>query len=205
MVTDSYSKHYQKQFYHLNQKQFFMKQFIVIFCLGVALASCNNAATDKKESGTTAVKSESATGVKLPFPLMTPYKNWQTGSNENVVAAMGALKAFVDSDFTGLAALTGDTLDVRFDYYHAKLTRDSAIKMFINQRTMYKDLTITMYDYESVISEDKKDEYVTLWYKQAWKNDKGVADSLGIIDDCKMKNGKMIELDEKIQHYPAKK
>lgn len=182
-----------------------MKHFIVIISLGIALAACNNAATEKNESGSSAVKSTAAADVKLPFSLVTPYRNWQTGSNDNVVAAMGALKAFVDNDFKALAALTGDTLDVRFDYYHAKLSRDSAMKMFTSQRNMYKDLTITMYDYESVISEDKKDEYVTLWYKQAWKNDKGVADSISVIDDCKMKNGKMVELDEKIQHYPAKK
>jgi hypothetical protein len=182
-----------------------MKQFIAIICLGVALASCNNTATDKKDSETTAAKVETGSNAKLPFPLQSPYKNWQMGSTENVVASMGALKAFVDKDFAALAALTGDSLEVRFDYYHATLSRDSAMKMFASQRPMYNDLTITMYDYESVISADKKDEWVTLWYKQAWKNDKGVADSLNIIDDCKMKDGKMIELDEKVQHFPAKK
>ena len=72
-------------------------------------------------------------------------------------------------------------------------------------RPMYGDLTINMQDYESVISADKQVEYVTLWYKQAWKDEKGKADSMNVIDDCKMKNGKMISLDEKVQHYPAKK
>ena len=62
-----------------------------------------------------------------------------------------------------------------------------------------------MYDYVSVISADKKDEWVTMWYKQAWKNERGVADSVAVVDDCKMHNGKMIELDEKVQRYPAKK
>lgn len=182
-----------------------MKQFIVITCLAVALASCNDAATKQSGTDSTGSTVKSTTELTLPFKLDKPYRNWQTGSNENVTAAMGALKAFVDKDFTALGATIGDTLDVRFDYYHATLARDSAIKMFTTQRGMYNDLSITMYDYESVISADKKDEYVTLWYKQTWKNEKGVADSLAVIDDCKMKNGKMIELDEKIQHFPAKK
>jgi hypothetical protein len=77
--------------------------------------------------------------------------------------------------------------------------------MFKAMRPTLSNLTITMYDYESVVSADKKDEWVTLWYKQAWKDEKGKADSLNIIDDCKMQNGKMIVLDEKIQHFATKK
>lgn len=183
-----------------------MKQFIAIICLAVVLGSCNNADQDKKETtGPVEEKTAAVADVKLPFALEKPYKNWQMGSTGNVVAAMTALKTFVDKDFTGLAAVIGDSLEVHFDYYQAKLSRDSAIKMFMNQRKMYNDIVITMSDYESVISADKKDEWVTLWYKQAWKDAKGKADSLSIIDDCKIQNGKMIELDEKIQHYPAKK
>jgi hypothetical protein len=180
-----------------------MKQLIVIICLGIAFASCNNAGT-KGSSGSDSTANKPAAEVTLPYKLDKPYKNWQIGSNENVAAAMGSLKAFVDKDFTALGASIGDSLEVRFDYYHATLSRDSALKMFTTQRPMYSDLTINMYDYESVISADKKDEWVTMWYKQSWKNEKGVADSLSIIDDCKMKGGKMIELDEHIQHYPKK-
>ncbi len=182
-----------------------MKQFIVITCLAVALASCNDSATKQSGTDSTGTTVKAGTEVTLPFKLERPYKNWQTGSTENVVAAMGALKAFVDKDFAALGASIGDSIEVRFDYYHATLSRDSAIKMFTAQRPQYNDLTITMYDYESVISADKKDEWVTIWYKQSWKNDKGAGDSLAVINDCKMKNGKMIELDEKIQHFPAKK
>lgn len=182
-----------------------MKQFIVITCLAVALASCNNASNKEGNAESTAAKETPAAEVTLPYKLVEPYKNWQIGSNENVAAAMGALKAFVDKDFTALGSSIGDSLEMRMDNFQGKFTRDSALKLFANQRNLYNDLTITMYDYESVISADKKEEYVTLWYKQAWKNEKGVADSLGIIDDCKMKNGKMVELSEHIQHYQAKK
>jgi hypothetical protein len=191
--------------HQLNQNNFSMKQFIVITCLAVALASCNNGETKQTGKDSTGTAATAATEVKLPYTLEKPYKNWQIGSTENVAAAMNALKTFVDKDFTAMAGTIGDSLDVRFDYYHANLSHDSAMKMFTKQRDTYNDLTINMYDYESVISADKKDEWVTIWYKQSWKNEKGVADSLAIIDDCKMKGGKMIELDEHIQHYPAKK
>jgi hypothetical protein len=182
-----------------------MKQIIAIICLAASVASCNNASTTTTTTDSTATANKAAGEPTLPFKLAQPYKNWQMGSKENVVAAMGALKAFVDKDFTALGAFIGDSVQVRMDYFAAKLSRDSAVKVFTGARTRYNDLVVTMYDYESVISEDKTEEYVTIWYKEAWKNEKGVADSLSIVNDFKMKAGKMIELDEKVQHYPAKK
>lgn len=180
-----------------------MKQLIVLSFLVFLMAACNNATETKTTDEGSETKA--AAEITLPFPLVQPYKNWKTGSTENVVAAMNSLKAFVDKDATALAATLGDSIDIQLDYYHEKLSRDSAVNMFMAQRAMYNELTITMYDYESVISEDKKDEWVTIWYKQAWKDNNGKADSMNVIDDCKMQNGKMIQLDEKIQHFPAKK
>ena len=176
-----------------------MKQFIVIICLSIAFASCNNAAT--KEAGS----DSTGNTVKLPYSLQKPYRNWQIGSTENVVTAMAALKAFVDKDYTALATCMGDSVEIHMDYYADTLSRDSAVKLFTGARAMYNDLAVTMYDYESVISGDKTTEYVTIWYKEVWKNEKGIADSLNIVNDFKMKGGKMIELDEKVQHFPAKK
>jgi len=49
-----------------------------------------------------------APDLVLPFKLDQPYKNWQTGSKENAVAALNAFKAFVDKDFTKFASLTDD-------------------------------------------------------------------------------------------------
>jgi hypothetical protein len=182
-----------------------MKQFIVITCLALALASCNNADQEKKDAQLTEVKAAPVADVKLPIPLEKPYRNWQIGSTENVVAAMNALKSYVDKDFTALAATIGDSLELQFDNYYATMSRDSVIKFFAADRPKYTDLKITMYDYVSVISADKKEEWVTMWYKQSWKNEKGAADSIAVTDDVKLKNGKMIELDEKTQHIPAKK
>lgn len=180
-----------------------MKQLMVLCCLVFVMAACNNTAENKTTAE--AGEAKAASEVSLPFPLSQPYRNWQTGSTENVVVAMSALKAFVDQDYTALAASLGDSIEIQLDYYHDKLSRDSAISIFKSVRPMYNDLTITMNDYESVISEDKKDEWVTIWYKQVWKDKDGKADSLNMINDCKIQNGKMIQLDEKIQHFPVKK
>ena len=53
-----------------------------------------------------------------------------------------------------------------------------------------------MQDWESVISKDKNEEYVTIWYRQYGENEDGKKDSIDVINDLKMKNGKIIGLDE---------
>ncbi len=180
-----------------------MKQIFLVAGLAFALAACNN---ETKDAGK-ADKPAEASGAKVEYPFTppTPYREWQMGSEQNSLVAMNALKAWTDKDFAKLGANIGDSLDVTFDGFKAKMGRDSAVNFLKVQRGNYADINITMYDWESVISADKKVEYVTLWYKEAWTDMKGAKDSLNIIDDCKMANGKMIELDEKIQHFPAKK
>jgi len=181
-----------------------MKQLLVIACLAFAVAGCNN--EDKTKATTDAGETKTAAAdLKLPIPLEQPYRGWQIGSTDNVVAAMNSLKAFVDEDYTALAATIGDSLYLDFDNYQAKLSHDSAVNMFKALRPQNKDLKVTMYDYVSVISADKKDEWVTLWYKQWWKNDKGVPDSMNVTDDIRMKDGKMIGLYEKTSRFQVKK
>lgn len=179
-----------------------MKQILAFFCLAFALISCNNAEQKTVEPATT--DAAAAADVTLPYILSAPYKEWAIGSKENVAAAMAGLKAFVDKDFTALAASIGDSIMLDFDNYQAKLSRDSAMKFFADARNMYNDLVITMYDYVSVISADKKTEWVTLWYKQSWKDAKGVADSVNVVNDIRMENGKMVQLDEKVSHFQKK-
>ena len=62
-----------------------------------------------------------------------------------------------------------------------------------------------MHDFESVISKDKKEEYVTLWYTEINTDKKGKMDSVAIINDLKISNGKIVSLDEAIRHFPIKK
>lgn len=177
-----------------------MKQWMVIAGLALTVAACNN--EEKKTTDATDTKAVAA--VQLPFTLEKPYRGWQMAANDdNTIAAMNCLKHFVDKDYSAMTALFGDSVEIRLDGFAGKMSGDSAGKFLAAQRPMYNDLTVTMYDYESVISADKKDEYVTLWYKQAWKDANGKADSVNIVDDCKMKNGKLIELDEKQQRFPA--
>ena len=181
-----------------------MKKFLVMAGLASLLASCGNNAT-KEESAAPAEKKEAAAKIEYPYTLDEPYANWQPGDQQHVVTVMKALKGFETGDIAACVAGFADSVDLRFDQYRAKLSNDSLKTFFANERGKYSDVKIKMGDWESVISEDKKQEYVTLWYMQSWTDKSGKTDSVSVINDCKIVNGKIAMLDEKMQRFPPAK
>jgi hypothetical protein len=182
-----------------------MKQIMLIAGMAMLMAGCNSGDKDKTKTDSGDTKTAAAADVQLPIPLERPYRNWQIGGTENVVAALNGLKAFIDKDFAAMAATIGDSLAVDFDNYQEKMTRDSAINWMKAGRAMYQQLKVNVYDYVSVVSADKSEEWVTLWYKQVWTDAKGVTDSASIINDIQLKNGKMVRLEEKASRFMVKK
>ena len=184
-----------------------MKQILLAACAAFIFAGCNDSKKEETTASEPVAATTATTETKAPlaYTLEKPYRNWEIGSHQNVVTAMAALKAFADKDFAALEATIGDSMEVSFDYMNEKMAKDSAVRMFTKLRGTYGDIKVIMYDYVPVIAGDKSEEWVTLWYKQVWQDSKGKWDSAAVIDDCKMKNGKMILLDEKMQKYPVKK
>ena len=182
-----------------------MKKLILFACVALFALSCNDkgSSTDNKSGDSTKTADKSAK-LDYPYTLDKPYQDWQAGDQQHAITVMKALKGFETGDIPACVAQFGDSVDVLFDNYRGKMSHDSLTKFFTTQRAAYKSMTVKMEDWESVIGKDK-DEWVTLWYKQTWVDTKGKADSLAIIDDAKMVKGKIVVLDEKIQHYPAKK
>ncbi|MEO6404228.1 MAG: hypothetical protein ABIY51_05485 [Ferruginibacter sp.] len=184
-----------------------MKRLILISFWSLFVFGCNDK-TEKTEATTgDSPKMASATSTDelvYPYTLDQPYKDWQPGDKQHAVMVMNALKGYESGDIDGAMAGFGDSIDLRFDYYHGKLSHDSLKNYFIKDRANYSNIKIKMGDWESVISKDKKEEYVTMWYKQIITDKAGKTDSLAVIDDAKIVNGKIVELDEKIQHFPKK-
>ena len=184
-----------------------MKKTLLIACTAILSFGCN----DKSESGTTATTDSSkmadskAVDLVYPYTLEKGYRDWQPGDQKHAVTVMTSLKAFENGNIPACIATFGDSVDLYFDNYREKLSKDSLTKFFTKLRAESASIKIHMQDWESVIAKDKKDEWVTLWYKQVWTDKKGKTDSLAIIDDAKIENGKIVVLDEKIQRYPAAK
>jgi hypothetical protein len=164
---------------------------------------------DKKGESTTTDSAkagmESTEDVTYPYTLDKPYKNWKPGDKKNTMVLLNMLKAWETKNVTECASYFGDSVDLAVDYYHKVIKHDSIPAMLERSWADYENLKIKMDDWESVISEDKKDEWVTVWYKQSWTDKKGKADSLAIVNDAKIVNGKIIVFDEKVRHFPVQK
>ncbi len=76
------------------------------------------------------------------------------------------------------------------------MTNDSLKVFLTNGWNSYKTVKIKMGDFESVISKDKSEEWVTLWYTQSWETKAGVKDSVSTINDLQIKDTKIVRLSE---------
>jgi hypothetical protein len=175
-----------------------MRKIKFLFLSAVVFASCNNNGTEGKEAAKDSTKKDStatAAAVNYPYTIEHP-DNWDIGSKQNTVIALSALKAFNSGNIAESVTYFGDSVKVEFDGMDKKLSNDSLKAIFTKWRNGYKSIDVKMQDWESVISKDKSEEWVTLWYRQKWEDTKGKADSADYIDDLKLKNGKIIQLDE---------
>ncbi|MES2004435.1 MAG: hypothetical protein V4450_07930 [Bacteroidota bacterium] len=173
---------------------------MIALCLLVFIGSSCNSAADKtgaKDSGT-AAKPTYAYTIEKP-------DNWDMGSSQNTAIALSALKAFENKNIDESVGYFADTVAWKSDFIDAKYSKDSLKAMFANFWKGTQAMTVKMDDYESVISKDKKDEYVTIWYKQIMTDMKGKTDSVFLINDFKIAKGKIVSLSESLRHFPVKK
>ncbi|MEO6550044.1 MAG: hypothetical protein ABIN94_18725 [Ferruginibacter sp.] len=185
-------------------KQLLVNGFLVLLAFG-----CNSksSTTETKATDSTSMAATPSADDNLTYAytLERPYQDWQPGNKQHAVNVLKSLKDFENGDINSCVAAFGDSVELRFDHYYAKLSNDSLKKMFTKQRGELASTKVTMGDWESVISKDKKSEYVTMWYKQIETDKKGKTDSLSVVDDVKIVNGKIVEIDQKIQHFPTNK
>ncbi|MEO5890492.1 MAG: hypothetical protein ABIQ31_09580 [Ferruginibacter sp.] len=185
-----------------------MKQLLVIVILLSVLIGCNDTSSTSGVKTTDSSNMAAATTVTAekydyPYTLENPYQDWQPGDQKHAVTVLKSLKAYENGDIEASVASFGDTVDIKFDGFFARVSKDSLKKIFTTSRGELTSQKIEMHDWESVISKDKKREYVTMWYKETNTTKSGKIDSVSVVDDLRIVNGKIVELDQKIQHFPA--
>lgn len=181
-----------------------MKRLLVFF-FAAALFACNSSETKTAEEvkpGETKVASLSVND--LPYAVKE-WADWQPGNMEHAKMAMQSLKDFQEGNIEASLKYFADSIELRFDDVNGKFSKDSVLKMFTKFRSMSKTIDIQMDDFESVKSKDGKQEYVSLWYKQKWQDQRGNWDSVICMDDMKIVEGKIATLDEKTRRFPKKK
>lgn len=172
-----------------------MKKLFLLIAAGAIFTSCNNASsTTATAAGDTTARVVNATQVTYPYTIDHP-DYWEVGSQQNTLNALTALKAWENKNMDESLKYFADSVRVQFDGIDKMVSNDT-LKVMLTPRATLKDWPIKMQDWESVISKDKKEEYVTLWYREYSINMKGDKDSMDVINDLKMKDGKIIGLDQ---------
>ncbi len=169
-----------------------MKIFGSLTAAILLLTACGEPATE------TPAPAAAEEQVNYVYTIEKP-DQWEMGSKKNTEIALMALKGWETNNVAGTAQYWGDSVLMEFDNFSQKLGHDSAMAMITNYRASLKNAVITMHDFESVISKDKESEYVSLWYTQVVTDMKGNIDSVAVMNDLKFKNGKIIQLDEKVR------
>lgn len=171
-----------------------MKKTTFILLTAIA-CSCNNMQTPPKDATKDSTAATAATPVSYAYTIEHP-DYWEVGSTANTAVALNALKAWEDGKLDESLKYFGDSVRLQFDGLDKKLSNDSLKVILTNARNNYKTVKVKMYDWESVISKDKTEEWVTVWYMQSWETTKGVKDSVDVINDLQIKNGKITRLSE---------
>jgi hypothetical protein len=175
-----------------------MKKIYLLLLLPLAMVACQ-----QKPAAPAATTSVTPT---YPYKIEHPDYWLMDTSHTNTVAALKAVKAFETKDSTAMKSLLGDSIEFNYNGGQYKGPSKGFIKMSVEMATMTKDLKIDMKDWESVVSTDGKEEWVTLWYIQKWTDAKGKPDSVRLVNDLQFKKGKIVKLDEyDMEHEKAKK
>jgi hypothetical protein len=185
-----------------------MKTFVSIACLILLVTACNTPekrAESMNADSSKAPMESSTEDVSYPYTLNKPYRNWQPGDKKNTAIVLNMLKAWETKNVAECASYFGDSVDLYVDYFHKVIPHDSLPNMLQHSWQDYASVNLKMDDWESVRSEDKKDEWVTVWYNQTWTDKKGKTDSLAIVNDARIVNGKIVVFDEKVRHFPSSK
>lgn len=136
--------------------------------------------------------------------LAYPVKNtgyWITDtSHTNIIIALKALKAFEKGDTTEMSKYFKDTLMAEFDGCTFMGLRSQYLTRAKMMRDSFKDLSVKLYDWQSVSSEDRKQAWVTIWTLRSFTTSKGQRDSLEYVQDMQFKDGKIVKTGEYVRH-----
>ncbi|MES2777137.1 MAG: hypothetical protein V4722_23375 [Bacteroidota bacterium] len=176
-----------------------MKQTIFVAAAALFLVSCAEQTTVTPDSDSIPAD------MKFAYTIEHRPDNWIPGDIKHVQNVLNSLKAWETGDIDNCVKAFGDSVALKFDGHETKLSNDSLKTFFKAGRNDIASVTVKMGDWESVISKDKKEEYVSLWYKEITTDKKGKTDSLDIMDDLKIKDGKIIELTQHQRRYGVKK
>ena len=173
------------------------KQHLLLLLFPLLIVACKPKVTEAPATSTTT--------PTYPYTIKHPDYWMIDTSHANTMVALTALKSYETMDTATMKKCFADSIDFKHNGGEFKGTVGQFAKMAIDMAKSVKNTKIDMKDWEAVVSNDKKEEWVTLWYTQKWTDAKGVTDSVELVNDMQFKNGKIAKLNEYLRNVkPAK-
>lgn len=182
-----------------------MKNFrTALLVIGIVLFNSCNQSTDKSTGQSKPAGQNPSTSTKTQFPYTkNTDRNWDINMNDsNTLIALNALKAIERKDYQAISNVTADSIKSDIDGLKFNGTKAQMMKANKDFFSTLKNIRIVPQDWVSVINKDKSQEWVSVWYTQYWEDLKGKRDSLNVFNDIRLQQGKIVEWDEYIQHFP---
>jgi len=178
-----------------------MKEILVLVFISAAFFGCGS--EPKKDEAKT---DSTAKKEPLVYPFTAKYSlNWQPGDEKNAVLALTSFKKYVDGDVKGAFDYFADSIEFIMDKFHFVGKRDSLVAMFTPMRAEMTSMSVQPDTWLTAYYPDKNETWVTVWSTQKWTDKKGKTDSVYLVDDILIKDGKIHEVDEKQREFPVPK
>lgn len=179
-----------------------MKKFLLITFSGLMLLACNNNEPKLAEAKT----DSTVTKEPLNYPYVPKYSlNWQPGDEKNAVIVLNSIKKYMDGDIKGSFSDFGDSITFIADKFLFTGTKDSLLGVMTPMRAQVGTMTFEPDTWLTAYYPDKQDTWVTVWGVQKWTLKNGKTDSFYIAEDVRLKDGKILEIDEKMRLFPTPK
>lgn len=170
-----------------------MKKFLLCFCFGAFLLSCNS--DDKEKTAATTSTTPESTTPAVDLPYKASYSSsWSTDvSDADLKTALMSYKYWADGNMSDLAGTLGDSITVEFSNGdHFSGVKADLMKRWNTYRDSLSSVKIDMGAWHKMYSTDKKDSIIVTWYDE-WDTYKtGKVDSATYHDINVMKNGKIV-------------
>jgi len=170
-----------------------MKEVRLLSIFGLFLFGCNSNSSQSEVKPDSTVAKE-----QLSYPFTPKYSiNWRPGDEKNALLVLNCLKRYVDGDIKGCVSYFADTSAFIADKFYFRGGRDSLENIIGAMRNASASVSKNFDSWMTLYYPDKDDTWVTLWYTEKMTDKQGKVDSIYYTDDVLVKNGKIVEYDEK--------
>jgi ketosteroid isomerase-like protein len=174
-----------------------MKKFLLCFCLGAFLLSCNSDKDKEKTESAATMDAGTKSTVDLPYKASYSSSFSTDISDADLKLVLMSYKDWADGNMSNVTKEYGDSLEWdRPTGEHYKLPNADIMKMWTTYRDSLSSVVIDMQGWQKMYATDRKEGYVVTWYKETDTYKTGKVDAGYYHDINQVKDGKIVHLEQ---------